>query len=198
MTIRIDPEVFNTHKAHDALLEQASEGADTMQEFLHKLVSATHIHDDGPRTYFQVIDFEMGEEAETVKDFGLFAQHVVNEKGDVDKTGLVDLSFGVHKDPYHLLQSACVVRNHSTLEQDDATGAFTLQRSNAGMMMVGTDFVDDLGNNLFTWVFERVPDEDRAQFLQNCEDAGLIATKQSIGFGTPAQTKTYEATPSVH
>lgn len=197
MTIRINPEVFNTHKAYDNLTISAQDAAARLEDFAHKLVRATEIHDDGARAFFQVIDFDMGEDADSVKDFGVYAQNVTNDAGDVDQTSLMDLSFGVQKDQHHLMQAACLVRPASAMAVDQDTGALTMERSNAGLMIVGADFADELGNTLFSWVFDHIPDEDRAQFLQNCEDMGLIDAKPTIGFGT-LLPQTEQNTPSMH
>lgn len=199
MTIRINPEVFDTHKAYESLTLSAQDAASRLEDFSHKLVKATEIHDNGARAFFQVIEFNMGEDADTVKDFGIYAQNVTNDLGEVDQTALMDLSFGVHKDQHHLMQAACLVRPASAMVVDKDTGALTMQRSNAGLMIVGADYADELGNTLFSWVFDHIPDEDRAQFLQNCEDMGLIDSKPTFGFARELPSKdTAALAPSMH
>ena len=51
MTIQINPDVFDTHKAYDSLKISAEEAATKMEDFVNKLVKATEIHDDGARAF---------------------------------------------------------------------------------------------------------------------------------------------------
>lgn len=183
MSITIDPEVFNTAKAFDCLKVEALSSAHKMENFVQKLVSASEIREDGPRAYFQFVDFNEGGNAEGVYDFGIYLQNVVDDEGHVDNNALIDMSFDVHKDQHHLMRAACLIRQDSTLEINPETGLFNLKRPSMNAQLIPADMMDDYANNLFTWVFKNMPEADRPQFLKNCEDRGLINHKPKIGFG---------------
>ncbi|MFP4312753.1 MAG: hypothetical protein ACLFR0_00380 [Alphaproteobacteria bacterium] len=200
MSITIDPEVFNTAKAFDSLKIEALNSAKTMEDFVQKLVGATHMRDEGSRAYFQHVDFNDASLADGVYGYGLYLQNVIDDRGNVDNTALIDMSFDVHKDQHHLMRAACLIRSDSTLEADPDTGQFTLKRPGMGAKLVPSDQMDSFANDLFTWVFKHMPEADRPQFLENCEKLGLINQKPSIGFGAELRDKASLSVeqPSVH
>lgn len=184
MGIAIDPEVFNTAKAYSSLRLEALESGAEFKDFAEKLTQAADIHQDGPRAYFQVLELSDGSNSDHANDFGIFFQNIVDHNNKINDKGFLDFSFDVQKDQHHILRSACIVRYDSSLEVDADTGEMKFKRADMAKKIMPTDATDILANDLFMWYFENIPEDDRAQFLQNCEKLGLTEQKMKIGFGT--------------
>lgn len=196
MGIAIDPEVFNTAKAYSSLRTEALEAGDNLREFVEKLTQAADLHDEGPRAYFQVIDLNDGSNSHPSKDFGIFFQNIIDDQDKIDQKDFLDFSFDVQKDQHHILRSACVIRYDSSLESDPDTGALKLNRPDNAKRFMPSDATDILANDLFMWFFEKMPEEDHAAFLENCQSLGLTEQKMKIGFG--AELPAAKSQPSVH
>lgn len=196
MGIGIDPEVFNTAKAYSTLRLDALESGAEIKEFAEKLAQAADIHQEGPRAYFQVLDLNDGSNSDHVNDFGIFYQNIIDDSDKIDDKAFLDFSFDVQKDQHHILRSACIVRYDSVLESDPATGEMKFKRPDMAKKIMPTDATDILANDLFMWFFEKMPEDDRRAFLQNCENLGLTEQKMKIGFGTEPGAP--QVTASVH
>lgn len=196
MGIAIDPDVFNSAKTFADLKLDAIQAGHNMRNFVDKLAQAADIHGEGPRGYFQVMDLNGGSNAEHSNDFGIFFQNIIDHDDKIDGKAFLDFSFDVEKDQHHILRSACTVRFDSSLESDEETGGMKFVRADNHKTVLPTEASDTLANNLFMWFFERVPEDDHAAFLKNCEELGLADQKTKIGFG--AELKSQDQAPSVH
>lgn len=211
--ISIDPEVFNTAKAYNALKTEAAIAADELQSFIEKLNQAANHSTTPPYAEFTLLKPALPESLDPgVKDYMLqYVRYAEGEPSCTDQNGvsecvstlqvedsdLIDMSFDVHKDSSHIMRASCHVR-YDTAIKNAESGKVTIQRNLMGGNLLPADQIDSFANYLFTWVFRNMPEKDRPAFLENVEKAGLNQKKHSIGFGPFVKPAAEPASELVH
>ncbi len=212
MTLRIDPEVFNSTLAYNRLVQENAQASQELLTFVESLSAAANNTRDLPVVDFSIIPIvNKIEDQASPKEFMLLFQKMqpVEPKAQepalaaegtapaekpapltnlpemmVVESKLLDFSFKVDTDNSHIMRSLVKMRFDSQLvPQEDGTPQ--LRRGRSQGVTQPTDNMGDFANYLFTWVFENLPEQDHAAFLRNCRDEGLTREKGTIGFGRP-------------
>lgn len=182
MTITIDRDVFDAAKNYDKMRDDAALAGLKIEDTIKALMNAANTTYGESDSGFHIVAITMPENAQTEKDFMLIFQQY-DEEGQIMKSDAIDLSFAVNNDSHGFIHPAAIMRKNSTLQPDPQTGVPILQRSPMIDDVIHADDMGRLANKIFTWMLVKLPEDQQDMFQDNCERAGLIEQKTSIGFG---------------
>ncbi len=207
-TLSISKDVFKAAVEDNSgkLKEEAKHAGESFIAFAQKLTEAANVSDFGPHVEFSVIPIAMADESAGEVDFVL--QYIKKDhakstaanrnalpgKNDLDEepikavdAALLDYSFGVYMGPHYIKTPALNRRGSSEfVPLEQAPGAelgVKLERKEQFGDLTPIDVLGQETNFLFTWIYNKLPNEqDRAKFLENCQDLHLVPQESDFGF----------------
>lgn len=175
MTLRIDPVVFNSAKAREELSIEALHTASEAQEFTEYLIQAANETFEDDKTPFALITLT-STHPDALETFAMLSAQEAD--GDTPASAkILDLSFGMFKDPNYILRAACQVRHDTKMPE---AGKF--ERHPKPDKLVASDSPIQLSSEIFSWVDQALHKDKRSAFHQKCEELGLVQIKNTIGF----------------
>lgn len=99
---------------------------------------------------------------------------------------VLDFSFGVTKDQHHIFVPGIVLRGDTHMSIDQATKDKTIKRKLGSGQFIHADQTASVGNFIFQWVLDKLPEADKEQFLERCRQLDLVDGKSKIGFQNPS------------
>lgn len=188
---------------HEATKNSAAHSAEaiaTAQErvvpFLSKLLKAANeSYPEGtPDKSFQVLPLDTSNlSSKETFDIVILHQNFTSE-GDVTRMSVADLSFGAKFNPQDRLIAGAELRLNSSLQPTGPGQPAQFMRSPMVNEFYGMENMNEIGDDLYKWVFDQMPPELEETFRQKCVDAGLVAADKPVfGFGT---TPSHDEPPS--
>lgn len=178
----INPKVFESAVNAENLKAETLEASETFETYLDALFKAANsTYDDSNKDAFQLKSGEPNNDDDltgTIRTLGII--HQTSEK----MPQYFDLDFAVTLNNKNFQYMGMATLSPRVMKEMEGNVA-TFAKAASPIASTPLDRIQDMNHQVFHWILNNLPKEQRELFLEACEEMGL-ADKPVFGFATTA------------